>query len=83
MSWTNGSAAGPIFNFTFNGSKIVGEAIPKASDSISGIVTTDAQTFGGEKTFNSTTYASSIYPRTSSGYSLGYYTNSSDHKLWN
>lgn len=83
MSWTNGSAAGPIFNFTFNGSKIVGEAIPKASDSISGIITTDAQTFGGEKTFNSTTYTSSIYPRTSSGYSLGYYTNSSDHKLWN
>lgn len=78
MSWTNGSTAGPIFNFTFNGSKIVGSAIPAATASVSGIVTTGEQTFTGQKTWNSLTYASDILPRTSGSYSLGSSTN-----LWN
>ena len=83
MSWTNGSAAGPIFNFTFNGTSIAGAAIPAATDSISGIITTGAQTMTGEKTWMSTTHSSSIYPRTTNAYSLGYWTTASDHKIWN
>ena len=77
MSWTNGSTAGPIFNFTFNESKIVGSAIPAASTSVSGVITTGAQEFTGQKTWYSLTYASDILPRTSGSYSLG----SSSH-LW-
>ena len=83
MSWTDGSTNGPIFNFTFNTKdgaavKIAGAAIPAATDSISGIVTTGAQTMTGEKTWMSTTKASSIYPRTSNQYSLG-----STSMIWN
>lgn len=49
ISWSGGATAGPkpkIFGVT-------GSAIPKASASASGIVTTDTQTFAGAKTFNS------------------------------
>lgn len=48
ISWSGGATAGPkpkIFGVT-------GSAIPKASASASGIVTTDAQTFAGQKTFS-------------------------------
>jgi hypothetical protein len=81
MSWSNNgnsSTAGPIFNFTFNGTSIAGAAIPAATDSVSGIVTTGTQTMTGEKTWMSTTYSSSIYPRTSNQYSLG-----SASMIWN
>ena len=83
MSWTNGSAAGPIFNFTFNGTSIAGAAIPAATDSISGIITTGTQTMTGVKTWMSTTYASSIHPRTTNTYNLGYWNSASDNKIWN
>jgi hypothetical protein len=81
MSWANNdnsSTAGPIFTFTFNDTSITGAAIPAATDSVSGIVTTGAQTMTGEKTWMNTTHASSIYPRTSGTYSLG-----STSMLWN
>lgn len=83
MSWTDGTENGPVFNFVFNGTTFSGSAIPKASTTTSGIITTEAQTMIGEKTWNSVTYASGIYPRSSGSYSLGYYTSSSDHKIWN
>lgn len=77
MSWTNGSSAGPIFNFTFNNSTIKGVAIPSATGSISGVVTTAAQTFTGIKTFNSSINASAVTPRTTNTYDLG-----STTKIW-
>lgn len=55
MSWTNGTTAGPTATITMSGtSNISVGAIPSASASVSGIVTTGAQTFGGAKTFTST-----------------------------
>lgn len=52
ISWTAGTAAGPtpkIFEVT-------GSAIPAASASASGIITTGSQAIAGNKTFNSPTY---------------------------
>ena len=49
ISWVTGTSSGPqpkIFEVT-------GSAIPAASDSASGVVTTGAQTFAGNKTFAS------------------------------
>lgn len=51
ISWTDGTSSGPqpkIFGVT-------GSAIPVASDSASGVVTTDTQVFAGAKTFNGLT----------------------------
>ena len=50
-AWTNGTTAGPVLDLNLAGVVKTTPAIPKASASISGIVTTDAQTFGGDKTF--------------------------------
>lgn len=52
ISWTAGTTAGPKPNIF----GVAGSAIPTASGSASGIVTTGSQTFAGSKTFNSTTY---------------------------
>ena len=53
FSWTNGTTAGPTGSLTGNGMAAVAfPAIPVASESASGVVTTDAQTFEGTKTFN-------------------------------
>lgn len=47
-----GTTAGPTVNLTMSGtSNITGAAIPSASNTASGIVTTAAQTFAGRKTF--------------------------------
>ena len=51
-TWTNGAAAGPTATLSGNGMSSVSiAAIPTASASISGIVTTGTQSFAGRKTF--------------------------------
>ena len=50
-SWTAGTTVGPTIKTTVNGVTGTAVAIPSASGSASGIVTTDTQTFGGNKTF--------------------------------
>ena len=48
ISWTAGTTAGPKPNIF----GVTGTAIPAASGSASGVVTTGAQTFAGQKTFS-------------------------------
>lgn len=50
-TWTAGTTAGPTIKTTVNGVAGTAVAIPSASASASGIVTTGAQTFAGIKTF--------------------------------
>lgn len=52
LTWANGTTAGPTLKVqTTSGTSAV-KAVPSASASYSGIVTTGAQTFAGDKTFN-------------------------------
>lgn len=53
FAWTDGTTAGPTGSLTGIGMSAVSyAAIPSASASASGVVTTAAQTFAGDKTFN-------------------------------
>ena len=52
-TWTAGTTAGPTIKTTVNGVAGTAVAIPSASASASGIVTTGTQTFAGSKTFSS------------------------------
>lgn len=53
FSWTDGSTTGPTGSLTGIGMAAVSfPAIPSASDTVSGIVTTGEQTFAGKKQFN-------------------------------
>lgn len=75
FAWTNGTTAGPTGSLTGNTgfSAVSFEAIPSATASQSGVVTTDAQTFAGAKTFtgaikyNNSNYSNSL-TLTSNGY---------------
>ena len=55
LTWTAGTTAGP----TINSSTGTGAAIPSASGSASGVVTTGSQTFAGVKTITNSTTGSS------------------------
>ena len=56
VSWTNGTTAGPVIKITVGGTSKTA-TVPAATSSISGIVTTTAQSFAGSKTFdNSDTF---------------------------
>lgn len=71
FTWIAGAASGPTGSLTGTGMSAVSfGAIPTASASQSGVITTGAQTFAGAKTFNSTINCSSITPR-GAGYQLG------------
>lgn len=50
-SWADGTTAGPKLTTTVNGVASTAQAIPVASASASGVVTTGNQTFKGVKTF--------------------------------
>lgn len=66
-SWTAGTTAGPKIVTTINGVAGTGVAIPTATASASGIVTTGSQTFAGAKTFNSTVTATRFIVSSTSG----------------
>ena len=52
-TWTDGTAAGPTAAITGIGTATIGvDAIPAATGTVSGIITTTTQTIGGAKTFN-------------------------------
>ena len=51
-TWTGGTTAGPTLKTTVNGVAGTAVAIPVATASASGVVTTGSQTFGGSKTIN-------------------------------
>jgi len=50
-TWTDGTTVGPTASITGTSSAITVAAIPSASASVAGIITTGAQTFSGVKTF--------------------------------
>ena len=55
FKWSNGTSAGPTGSLTGSGMSAVSiSAIPSASSSQSGVVTTGTQTFAGAKTFSNT-----------------------------
>jgi hypothetical protein len=56
LSWTNGTTAGPRVNSSTGANAVM----PTASASISGAVTTGAQTWAGNKTFNNSVRAASL-----------------------
>lgn len=51
-AWINGTSAGPTATMVVGGKTTNITAIPSASTSISGVLTTGAQTIAGRKTFN-------------------------------
>lgn len=91
-----GTTSGPTVNLTMSGaSNITGAAIPSASGSASGVVTTTAQTFGGAKTFSTsvstptitaptTTVGTTVTTATPANPSTGYvtYTTAAAHGLF-
>lgn len=61
LTWTNGTTAGPVGKLAgTNMTTVSFPAIPSASSTISGVVTTGTQTFAGNKTFSGTVSANVI-----------------------
>ena len=58
-TWTAGTTTGPTIKTTVNGIEGTAVAIPSATGSASGVVTTTTQTFAGVKTFSNTTASTS------------------------
>ncbi len=83
VSWDNGTTAGPVFKLTVDTTNYTA-TIPSASNTASGIVTTDTQTFKGVKTFSdgliSNGGATFNDVVTISGIDDAYYNSSSDYK---
>ena len=73
FTWTNGTTSGPTGSLTGNTgfSAVSFGAIPAASASQSGVVTTGTQTFTGSKTFDTTLTTKKIIPVDSGGYEIG------------
>lgn len=65
-AFTAGTTAGPKINLSVAGTTATSAAIPSASASASGIVTTGAQTFAGKKTFNGNIAVASVINMTRS-----------------
>ena len=76
IEWVSGSTAGPVVKLTLGGTPYT-STIPSASDSVSGVVTTGAQTFEGNKTFNGAIISTTIHPT-----SNGNYTNGTGNNPW-
>ena len=58
-TWTAGTTTGPTIKTAVNGIEGTAIAIPSATGSASGVVTTTTQTFAGVKTFSNTTASTS------------------------
>lgn len=74
FKWTEDTVNGPTLSATIAGLTL-SATIPIATANQSGVITTNAQTFSGNKTFNGTLYTRSIIPQASAAYDLGSSTN--------
>lgn len=83
VNWVAGSTAGPVFKLTIDTTDYTA-TIPSASNTASGIVTTEAQTFKGIKTFSSGIVVNGITTFNEKVNIIGtddaYYNSSSDNK---
>lgn len=75
FTWTNGTTAGPTGSLTGSGMSTVSfGAIPSASDTQSGVVTTGDQTFGGIKTIDAINVTNINEATPGMGFWIGYNT---------